>query len=104
MRSGKIKRRLLRAIARGAVIPQDTSTLENPAILERLAQAKRRGENRVCAAPHRPQAVAAGPLLPRQVHPHLGLVVLDRRSRHVHQRLVHLPGKREGRRVVGHGR
>ena len=32
-RSGKIMRRLLRAIARGEEITQDTSTLENEAIL-----------------------------------------------------------------------
>jgi acetyl-CoA synthetase len=37
-RSGKIMRRLLRAIARGEEIKQDVSTLENPAILEQLAQ------------------------------------------------------------------
>lgn len=35
-RSGKIMRRLLRAIARGDEITQDVSTLENPAILEQL--------------------------------------------------------------------
>ncbi len=35
-RSGKIMRRLLRAIARGESITQDVSTLENPAILEQL--------------------------------------------------------------------
>ena len=35
-RSGKIMRRLLRAIARGEQITQDVSTLENPAILEQL--------------------------------------------------------------------
>jgi hypothetical protein len=35
-RSGKIMRRLLRAIARGETIAQDMSTLENPAILEQL--------------------------------------------------------------------
>jgi acetyl-CoA synthetase len=35
-RSGKIMRRLLRAIARDEVITQDVSTLENPAILEQL--------------------------------------------------------------------
>jgi hypothetical protein len=43
-RSGKIMRRLLRAIARGEEIAQDVSTLENPAILDQL-----RGE--VPAAP-----------------------------------------------------
>ena len=35
-RSGKIMRRLLRAIARGEEITQDVSTLENPGILEQL--------------------------------------------------------------------
>jgi acetyl-CoA synthetase len=38
-RSGKIMRRLLRAIAKGEEITQDISTLENPAILEQLKQA-----------------------------------------------------------------
>src|SRR3990167_2349304 len=37
-RSGKIMRRLLRSIAKGEQITQDTSTLENPAILDKLAQ------------------------------------------------------------------
>ena len=35
-RSGKIMRRLLRAIARGEPITQDISTLENPAIIDQL--------------------------------------------------------------------
>jgi len=38
-RSGKIMRRLLRSLAKGEKITQDTSTLENPAILEQLGQA-----------------------------------------------------------------
>ncbi len=38
-RSGKIMRRLLRAIANGDEITQDISTLENPAILEQLKEA-----------------------------------------------------------------
>ena len=38
-RSGKIMRRLLRSIAKGEAITQDTSTLENPAILDQLAEA-----------------------------------------------------------------
>jgi acetyl-CoA synthetase len=38
-RSGKIMRRLLRVIAKGDAVTQDTSTLENPAILDQLAQA-----------------------------------------------------------------
>jgi acetyl-CoA synthetase len=37
-RSGKIMRRLLRSLAKGEAITQDTSTLENPAILEQLAK------------------------------------------------------------------
>ena len=37
-RSGKIMRRLLRALAKGEAITQDTSTLENPAILEQLSE------------------------------------------------------------------
>jgi len=50
-RSGKIMRRLLRAVARGEEIAQDVSTLENPAILDQL-----RG---VDAPAARPQARAA---------------------------------------------
>jgi len=37
-RSGKIMRRLLRSLSRGEAITQDISTLENPAILEQLAE------------------------------------------------------------------
>ncbi|MGI4816307.1 MAG: acetate--CoA ligase [Janthinobacterium lividum] len=37
-RSGKIMRRLLRNLARGEKITQDTSTLENPAILDQLGE------------------------------------------------------------------
>ena len=37
-RSGKIMRRLLRSIAKGEQITQDITTLENPAILDQLAQ------------------------------------------------------------------
>lgn len=38
-RSGKIMRRLLRFVANGEAITQDTSTLENPAILDQLSDA-----------------------------------------------------------------
>ncbi|MGC8703270.1 MAG: acetate--CoA ligase [Thiomonas sp.] len=38
-RSGKIMRRLLRSLAKGEAVTQDTSTLENPAILEQLGKA-----------------------------------------------------------------
>jgi len=51
-RSGKIMRRLLKAIARGEEITQDVSTLENPAILEQL-----RGTDTPGTAP-RPAKVA----------------------------------------------
>jgi len=37
-RSGKIMRRLLRSLAKGESITQDTSTLENPAILDQLGE------------------------------------------------------------------
>ncbi len=37
-RSGKIMRRLLRSVAKGEAITQDISTLENPAILDQLAE------------------------------------------------------------------
>jgi acetyl-CoA synthetase len=37
-RSGKIMRRLLRSLARGEAITQDTSTLENPGILDQLSE------------------------------------------------------------------
>ena len=40
-RSGKIMRRLLRTIAKGEEITSDTSTLENPAILEQLKEVVR---------------------------------------------------------------
>ena len=39
-RSGKIMRRLLRSLAKGEDITQDVSTLENPAILEQLKEAR----------------------------------------------------------------
>jgi acetyl-CoA synthetase len=47
-RSGKIMRRLLRAIARGEEITQDMSTLENPGILDQL----RGAAPEAAAAPH----------------------------------------------------
>ena len=37
-RSGKIMRRLLRSLAKGEAVTQDTSTLENPHILDQLAK------------------------------------------------------------------
>lgn len=39
-RSGKIMRRLLRVVAKGEEITQDVSTLENPAILDQMSQAR----------------------------------------------------------------
>ncbi len=64
-RSGKIMRRLLRAIARGEEITQDVSTLENPAILEQLrgvAQAAAPGTRNASSAvskQRQPAAMAA---------------------------------------------
>jgi acetyl-CoA synthetase len=51
-RSGKIMRRLLRAVARNEDITQDLSTLENPAIIDQL-----RGEARAKSVPKRKAAV-----------------------------------------------
>ncbi len=54
-RSGKIMRRLLRAIARGEEITQDISTLENPAIVEQLRGVERApGRKARRAAPRKP--------------------------------------------------
>jgi acetyl-CoA synthetase len=39
-RSGKIMRRLLRSLAKNEDIAQDTSTLENPQILDQLKEVK----------------------------------------------------------------
>jgi acetyl-CoA synthetase len=55
-RSGKIMRRLLKAIARGEEITQDVSTLENPAILEQL-----RGAPAAGSKPAAPKSAAARP-------------------------------------------
>ena len=65
-RSGKIMRRLLRAIARGEDIAQDVSTLENPAILEQL-----RGEDEAAApaTPVKQAAVARARTAPRRGKP-----------------------------------
>jgi acetyl-CoA synthetase len=52
-RSGKIMRRLLKAVARGEEITQDVSTLENPAILDQL-----RGVETGAAAPTAAAAAA----------------------------------------------
>ena len=59
-RSGKIMRRLLRAIARNEDITQDLSTLENPAIIEQL-----RGEESKPAAPKKAVAKKAAAKKPR---------------------------------------
>jgi acetyl-CoA synthetase len=39
-RSGKIRRRLLRSLAKGETITQDVSTLENPGILDQLKESQ----------------------------------------------------------------
>ena len=53
-RSGKIMRRLLRAVANGEEVTQDVSTLENPAILEQL-----RGTDKGGKAAAKPAAARA---------------------------------------------
>jgi acetyl-CoA synthetase len=55
-RSGKIMRRLLKAIARGEEITQDISTLENPAILEQLRGNDAETKAPAAAAPARAKA------------------------------------------------
>ena len=37
-RSGKIMRRILRSIAKGEAITQDTSTLEDPSVVEKIQE------------------------------------------------------------------
>jgi acetyl-CoA synthetase len=56
-RSGKIMRRLLRAVANDEEVTQDVSTLENPAILEQL----RGGDKGAKGAPAKPASPAAKP-------------------------------------------
>jgi hypothetical protein len=55
-RSGKIMRRLLRALARGEEISQDVSTLENPAILEQLRGVEPETKTPGAPATGKPQA------------------------------------------------
>jgi acetyl-CoA synthetase len=56
-RSGKIMRRLLRALARGEEITQDISTLENPAIIAQLRgeESAQGGNAQPAGAPRRPR-------------------------------------------------
>ncbi len=70
-RSGKIMRRLLRAIARGEDITQDVTTLENPAILEQLRGEPQEPSRAAPAAVRRHEAVVkkAPPTRPRRVAP-----------------------------------
>jgi acetyl-CoA synthetase len=56
-RSGKIMRRLLRAVANGEELTQDVSTLENPAILDQLRGTDK--ASKVAAAPKPAAAKAA---------------------------------------------
>ena len=59
-RSGKIMRRLLKAIARGEEITQDVSTLENPAILDQLRGTEPSAGPAKAAARKAPRKKAAG--------------------------------------------
>ncbi len=58
-RSGKIMRRLLRAVANGEELAQDVSTLENPAILDQLRGIDK-GAKGAAARPAAPKPKAAG--------------------------------------------
>ncbi len=58
-RSGKIMRRLLRAVANGEELTQDVSTLENPAILDQLRGIDT-GAKGAAARPAAPKPKAAG--------------------------------------------
>jgi len=59
-RSGKIMRRLLRAVANGEEVTQDVSTLENPAILDQL-RGTDQGAKGAAAKPAAPKLKAAAP-------------------------------------------
>ncbi len=59
-RSGKIMRRLLRAVARGEAITEDISTLENPAIIEQLRGPPANAPT-PASAPSAPRAVKKAP-------------------------------------------
>jgi acetyl-CoA synthetase len=58
-RSGKIMRRLLRAVARGEEITQDMSTLENPAIIDQLRGVDSDSGAKAAAAPKKAVKQAA---------------------------------------------
>ncbi|HEV2230289.1 MAG TPA: acetate--CoA ligase [Steroidobacteraceae bacterium] len=59
-RSGKIMRRLLRAVANGEEVTQDVSTLENPAILEQLRGTDQGGKGAAAKpAASKPKAAAS---------------------------------------------
>jgi hypothetical protein len=58
-RSGKIMRRLLRAVARGEEITQDMSTLENPAIIDQLRGVDSNSPAKAAAAPKKAVKQAA---------------------------------------------
>jgi acetyl-CoA synthetase len=72
---GKIMRRLLRSIAKGEAITQDTSTLENPAILEQLAAGQLSASAVPCACTAR---VGWGTLISRSdVSAHQSPAIVD---------------------------
>ncbi len=83
-RSGKIMRRLLRAIARGEEIAQDVSTLENPAILDQLRGADGGDATEGIPAsrlPDQPEPGASGPAARRRARPAAGKPVRRRAKR-----------------------
>ena len=75
-RSGKIMRRLLKAVARGEEITQDVSTLENPGILEQL-----RGTDGAAEAAGKASAPAAAGTAKRAGRARRGKAAASRRAR-----------------------
>jgi acetyl-CoA synthetase len=90
-RSGKIMRRLLKAIARGEEITQDVSTLENPAILDQL-RGTESAALAATSAPGRsaPPATAAPPRRPAAA----------RRKSANRRRKAHTPRRAAARRAA----
>jgi acetyl-CoA synthetase len=91
-RSGKIMRRLLKAVARGEEITQDVSTLENPAILDQL-----RGSDRVAAAAPTVAAAKVAAAKPARTAPRRARKAVAKRARAKTRRAA-LPRRASGKR------
>jgi hypothetical protein len=93
-RSGKIMRRLLRAIARGEEITQDVSTLENPAILDQL-----RGVD-APAAPAKAKPAGAKPAVRKRVKAKSAHARPKAKAKTRRTKPTRKPAKSAGRRTV----